>query len=355
MIDYEDDATPLLNNFFRGSSLRTATRRKGGAHPHPRDNVHAKPPLPPRPPELLLHRLRSHSVTEGEDNWGRVIFPQDDVAGQTQDSEGCGNRVAHHSAGCTQLPCSSRAAEHSDGQGHANGGSFQRNGQFTVSLPLPKKPRSGFLWKLSSPLAARRAKAKNVGTVSSELDVSDDPKLFSHTEKSATSYRRPQPQLPPRSAILPPPYTHKATTTKEETQCKLTRHDSIPRKKTSYSPQQVRSNVGVRSTSFRHHRASQWPNVSDFTMTFQAERICNNSLPSPGVGHVAVWGREAPLGNHRDVGCEQQQQQHTPRGLRRHSSLPRPALASRDNTVVSVAAPRVSPAPHLNSFFSSSS
>lgn len=319
MIDLEDDATPLLNPFSRNSSLRIASRRKVYAPSRPPDDVHARPPLPPRP-QGLAPLLRSYSVTEGEDNWGRVILPQDGEAAQAPDSKGCESQnVPHRPDRFTQLPCGAMGpAEHGDDHG-SSGRDLQRNGPLSVSLPPGKKSRSGILARLSSPLATRRAKVKQAAPPRTELDVSGDPKLFNHSERPATSYRKPQTKLSPRSAIVPPPYTHKATPTSERPQCNLTRHDSIPKRNNSYSPQQTRNNLLGRSTSFRS-RPSGWPNVNEIVT--RAERICNNTSPSPGT--------EAPLANHQNQGWERQQ---APRGVRRHSSLPRPSLIGRNSPV----------------------
>lgn len=322
MIDREDDAAPLLNPFSRDSSLRIASRRKVYAPPRPPDDVHAKPPLPPRPAELTP-RLRSYSVTEGKDNWGRVILPQDGEAAQALDSKGCEsqNGVSHRPDRFTQVPCGARPAEHGDDHGSSERG-LQRNDPLSVSLPPGKKTRPGIFARLSSPLATRRAKVKQAATPRTELDVSGDPKLFNHSERPATSYRKPQTKLSPRSAIVPPPYTHKATPTSERPQCNLTRHDSIPKRNNSYSPQQTRNNLLGRSTSFRN-RPSRWPNVKEIVT--RAEMTCNNTLPSPGT--------EAPMVNNQNQGREWHQ---APRGVRRHSSLPRPSLTGRESPVVSV-------------------
>lgn len=322
MIDHEDDATPLLNAFSRESSLRIASRRKVFTNSRPPDDIRTKPPLPPRPAELVRHR--SFSVTEGEDNWGRIILPQDGDAAQASESKGWENQndVPHLSGRAPQLPCGAGAAEHGDA--HGGGGSgIQRNGPLSASLPPGKKTISRIIARLPSPLATRRAKVKQSATPRTEMDVSGDPKLFHHTERPATSYRRPQTNLSLRSAIVPPPYTHKATLTSERPQCNLTRQDSIPKRNESYSPEQTRNELLGRSTSFRNCH-SRWSNVNEIVT--RVERTYNIPMPSPGT--------EAPLANHQNHGRERQQ---APRGIRRHSSLPRPSLSGRDSPVVSVA------------------
>lgn len=330
MADFEDDQKPLMS-FNRDSSFRRATRRKPDAYPQ----LHGKPPLPrPRLADYVQvsnSRLRSQSATEGEENRVPDTAVPQYGATQTLDSNDYWSerRFCHQHLRNTT---NARLTTQRNGQSHtdeSNVSSRQRNDNLSASLPCRRKSRS-FIEKIFSfsPLTTRRAMPD---CSISDRDASVNSRLFNQSEMSTKSYRR---EKTARPMFLAADFPDKATSINEQSGCSLTRHNSTQAGKRN-QPQKKESNIAERSTSFRQQRApfdmDGWSEVT----VHQAERLCNNTLPSSTVENKGGWRPEAPLVNRKDLNSDRRQRGTL--GVRRHSSLPRPGLARSNSDVVSVA------------------
>lgn len=334
MID--DDATPLLNNFNRNSSLRTATRRKPDLHPQ----LHGKPPLPSL---CVRHgydqnktsRFRSQSHTEGEENRVPDTAALHYGATQTLDLDWRYERrfiSQRFENSCNTKPQTQRdCLSHSD---RSTVSSAQRNGYMSASLPRRKGPPSGFLVKWLSPITARRAVTLTTNCPNSDENAKPNSKQFSQCEVSTKSYRREKPPVRPKPTFLVSDDPDKATPTNEQSLCHVIRHNNTLAGEHGQS-QQWKNNLVGRSTSFRQNRVPFGLDTWQPVTPHQAERLCKNTLPSPGVEHKGGFWPNPPTGNHNNMNSESRQRVVC--GVRRHSSLPRPMLTRSNSAVVSVA------------------